>query len=120
MFGFKKKFKDNIKQMEYTPVNTQFFVPIEKIIIKSSFSKTTPSEEKVKKYTRLFHKIGGIDTAITVTLDKFHDSNGKVWLVDGYIRYLICKEQGITMIPIKLYHQKGYQVHNNKTPIEMA
>lgn len=62
-------------------------IRISDIIITEAFTNSNPSEEKFRKYRREFAKIGKQSKLLVV--NKYNV------LVDGYIQYLILKENGI-------------------------
>lgn len=62
-------------------------IRISDIIITEAFVNSHPSEEKVQKYRREFAKTG--------KQSKFLVINKYNVLMDGYIQYLILKENGI-------------------------
>lgn len=62
-------------------------IRISEIIITEAFANSHPSEEKVQKYRRKFAETG--------KQSKFLVINKYNVLVDGYIQYLILKENGI-------------------------
>lgn len=66
-------------------------VLISDIIIPDEFTKTTPKNSKVERIREYFNVYNSIDEPITI-------SSGNV-LMDGYIRYLIAKENNIQSIP---------------------
>lgn len=66
-------------------------VLISDIIIPDEFTKTTPNISKVQRIREYFNVYNTIDKPVTI-------SSGNV-LIDGYIRYLIAKENNIQSIP---------------------
>lgn len=66
-------------------------VLISDIIIPDEFTKTTPNISKVQRIRKYFNVYNTIDEPITI-------SSSNV-LMDGYIRYLIAKENNMQLIP---------------------
>lgn len=66
-------------------------VLISDIVISDGFTKTTPNISKVERIREYFNVYNTIDEPVTI-------SSGNV-LIDGYIRYLIAKENNIQSIP---------------------
>ena len=66
-------------------------VLISDIIIPDEFTKTTPKNSKVERIREYFNVYNTIDEPVTI-------SSGNI-LMDGYIRYLIAKENNIQSIP---------------------
>lgn len=66
-------------------------VLISDIVISDGFTKTTPNISKVERIREYFNVYNTIDKPVTI-------SSGNV-LIDGYIRYLIAKENNIQSIP---------------------
>ena len=73
---------------------------------------------KIDFIRRQIDLLGGhiLDTPITIRIN----TNGEVKLVDGYIRYMIAKDRGMTAVPftvqkIKLKNGKGAYNANNNT-----
>lgn len=66
-------------------------VLISDIVISDGFTKTTPNISKVERIREYFNVYNTIDKPVTI-------SSGNV-LIDGYIRYLIAKENNIKSIP---------------------
>ena len=107
----RKKFMDylNIK-----PVGVINFDVIEA----SLRSDWIPNQFKIDFIRRQIDLLGGhiLDTPITIRIN----TNGEVKLVDGYIRYMIAKDRGMTAVPftvqkIKLKNGKGAYNANNNT-----
>lgn len=73
-------------------------IKISEIKINDSFLNSEPSEEKVNKYRTQFTNSG--KQSKYVILDKNN------YLIDGYIQYLILKENGIEDVEF-LYNQKN-------------
>lgn len=71
---------------------------ISNIKIKDSYVNTVPSEEKINECRRNWLIHGKQDRYIVV------DQQGK--LVDGYIMYLILKEQNVQEAEVKIWHCK--------------
>lgn len=63
-------------------------IKLSEIIITEAFANSHPSDEKVQKYRKEFAKTG--------KQSKFLVINKYNVLMDGYIQYLILKENGIS------------------------
>ena len=79
---------------------------------------TTPNSFKVDFVRRQIDLLGGhtLDTPIAIRIN----TNGEVKLVDGYIRYMIAKDRGMTAVPFtvqktKSKNGKGAHNENNNT-----
>ena len=77
-----------------------------------------PNQFKIDFIRRQIDLLGGhiLDTPITIRIN----TNGEVKLVDGYIRYMIAKDRGMTAVPFtvqktKSKNDKGAQNANNNT-----
>ena len=66
-------------------------VLISDIIIPDEFTKTTPNISKVQRIREYFNVYNTIDEPITISYSNV--------LMDGYIRYLIAKENNMQLIP---------------------
>lgn len=86
-------------------------VKIEDIIIPDEFAVTTPNECKMERYRNIWNERGGQVKNIKL------DSNNV--LNDGYIQYLIAKENGLTEVKCNICSKKyttyvfGQNLHNN-------
>lgn len=88
------------------PSDTEAVIDIEKIIIPSDFEKSHPSPKKIATYTERYKLNGMVDIAITVEQNKFKFGSviciGNTYVLkDGYIRYLILKQNGISEVPVR-------------------
>ena len=85
--------------------DTEKIINIEDIIVPNKFKNSHPSPKKIKTYTERYEMNGMVDIAITVRQqmncggDTFVKE--KYVLKDGYIRYLILKQNGISDVPVK-------------------
>lgn len=70
---------------------------ISDIKIKDNFKATTPSERKLQECRKYFNEHGTIDRDIIV------NNNG--YLLDGYIGYLVLKENGVDDVEVILINQ---------------
>jgi hypothetical protein len=61
-----------------------------------------PSQEKIDYYTDLYLKLGHLDKPITIVaeINEKYKPN-KLFIADGYIRYLIAKKFNIVNVPVK-------------------
>ena len=82
------------------PPDTEEINNIEKIFITKEFRKSYPSPKKIIEYTKRYEQTGMIDKAIVVKKDIVFGKE-KYILTDGYIRYLILKQNGIGEVPVK-------------------
>lgn len=64
---------------------------ISNIIIPDEFTKTTPKNSKVESIREYFNVYNTIDEPVTISPSNV--------LMDGYIRYLIAKENNMQLIP---------------------
>jgi hypothetical protein len=92
---FNKKFK-------YHSDETEDIVSRYDIKVPTAIAGSYPSQEKIDYYTDLYLKLGHLDTPITV-IAEINEKNkpNKLFLVDGYIRYLIAKRFDIVNVPVK-------------------
>lgn len=87
------------------------------LIDASARSNTLPNPFKVDFVRRQIDLLGGhtLDNPIAIRIN----TNGEVKLVDGYIRYLIAKERGMTAVPFTVQKTKSkdgkgaYNANNN-------
>jgi ParB-like chromosome segregation protein Spo0J len=78
------------------PKDTDELVDICKISVPVRYLKTNPRQEKMFKYTQRFIKLGRLDVPISV-----RKVDGKYFLIDEYIRYLIADENGLEKVPVR-------------------
>ena len=79
------------------------WIALSDIIICEEFAESKPRKSKVDKVRKYYSEYGGVDKPIIV--------NKKNVLLDGYIRYLVLKENGaeyakckvVRYIPKKIY-----------------
>lgn len=76
------------------------------IIITEAFANSHPSEEKVQKYRKEFAKTG--------KQSKFLVINKYNVLMDGYIQYLILKENGIEEVEYIRSNRKNVENYRNE------
>lgn len=67
---------------------------LEDIKIKESFANTTPSEEKMNECRKFWEMCNKQDRYVVV--------NKKGYLIDGYVQYLVLKENGIEDVEIRV------------------
>ena len=103
--------------MEYLSVKPVGVINFD-VIEASLRSDWMPNQFKIDFIRRQIDLLGGhiLDTPITIRIN----TNGEVKLVDGYIRYMIAKDRGMTAVPftvqkIKLKNGKGAYNANNNT-----
>ena len=98
--GLKLLFIQDEREKVNYPPDTEEINNIEKIFITKEFRKSYPSPKKIIEYTSRFEQNGMIDKAIVVKKDIVFGKE-KYILTDGYIRYLILKQNGIGEVPVK-------------------
>ena len=103
--------------MEYLSIKPVGVINFD-VIEASLRSDWMPNQFKIDFIRRQIDLLGGhiLDTPITIRIN----TNGEVKLVDGYIRYMIAKDRGMTAVPftvqkIKLKNGKGAYNANNNT-----
>ena len=103
--------------MEYLSIKPVGVINFD-VIDASLRSDWMPNQFKIDFIRRQIDLLGGhiLDTPITIRIN----TNGEVKLVDGYIRYMIAKDRGMTAVPftvqkIKLKNGKGVYNANNNT-----
>ena len=72
-------------------LDTEYWIPINDVIITYDFQLTSPSMSKFKYKEHDFVKNGTLGKIIL---------NQNFELVDGYCSYLICKKHGMDKIPV--------------------
>lgn len=80
------------------PTDTEEIISIANIIVPREFIRSYPSFNKVIEYSMRFVENNMIDKVITV---KKSLKNNKYILTDGYIRYLILKQNNISEVPVR-------------------
>ena len=87
------------------PPDTEDVINIKDIIIPNEFKNSHPSLKKIATYTERYELNGMVDIAITVRqrMNLAGDTFVKELYVlkDGYIRYLILKQNGINEVPVR-------------------
>ena len=87
------------------PPDTEEIINIEDIIVPNKFKRSRPNRQKTITYTERYEMNNMVDTAITVrqqtNLAEDAFVKEKYILKDGYIRYLILKQNGISDVPVK-------------------
>ena len=103
--------------MEYLSIKPVGVINFD-VIEASLRSDWIPNQFKIDFIRRQIDLLGGhiLDAPITIRIN----TNGEVKLVDGYIRYMIAKDRGMTAVPftvqkIKLKNGKGEHNENNNT-----
>ncbi len=91
--------KGNNPKVKY-PSNTEEVIDIKDIIVPYEIQHSKPNVHKVIEYTKRFEQIGTIDTAVTISKQIVFGVERNV-LTNGYVRYLILKQNGISEIPVK-------------------
>ena len=94
MFINEKKVKANY------PPDTEEVIDIKNIIVPNDIQRSYPSPKKLIEYTKRFEQRGMIDTSITIKKDIVFGTECYI-LTNGYIRYLILKQNGISDVPVK-------------------
>jgi hypothetical protein len=83
------------------PPDTEEVVDFSKIYITKDFRMSYPSPQKIIQYSKDYQANGMIDKAIVVSKGTV-DNQERYILRDGYIRYLILRQEGINNIPVRL------------------
>ena len=91
--------KGKTQKINY-PADTEKVINIKDIIVLREFQDTKPNPNKLIEYTSRFEQNGMIDKAIVVRKEIVFDKE-KYILTNGYIRYLILKQNGINEVPVK-------------------
>lgn len=73
---------------------------ISDIKIQSNFKSTTPSEKKLLECRQYFNKYGKIDRDIVIDKDGY--------LVDGYVGYLVLRENNIKNVKVVLSNNRHH------------
>ena len=94
-----KLIKEQKEKINY-PADTETTINIKDIIVLREFQDTRPNPKKLIEYTSRFEQNGMIDKAIVVRKEIVFDKE-KYILVDGYIRWLILKQNGIDKVPVR-------------------
>ena len=97
--GNKDKSIKNKTKINYPP-DTEEIINIKEIIVPSIIQNSCPNANKVINYTKRFEQNGMVDEAITVKKTNLFGTDCYI-LTNGYIRYLILKQNGISEIPVK-------------------
>ena len=91
--------KEGKSRLNYPP-DTEDVINIKKIIVPCEIQRSYPNPKKLIEYTKRFEQRGMIDTAITIKKDIVFGTECYI-LTNGYIRYLILKQNGIDEVPVK-------------------
>jgi hypothetical protein len=84
------------------PKCTVEYVRLSDIIIPRDIAESKPSKKKVEEYTKRYIKLGYIDVPITVYPETNERGRpNKLILVDGYIRWRICRDWNEDLVPVK-------------------
>lgn len=97
--GNKDKSIKNKTKINYPP-DTEEIINIKEIIVPCEIKNSSPNVNKVIKYTKRYEMNGMVDEAITVKKTNLFGTDCYI-LTNGYIRYLILKQNGISEIPVK-------------------
>lgn len=98
--GFKLLFINEKKVKANYPPDTEEVIDIKNIIVPNDIQRSYPSPKKLIEYTKRFEQRGMIDTSITIKKDIVFGTECYI-LTNGYIRYLILKQNGISDVPVK-------------------
>lgn len=85
------------KKLECTIKNGGYFdcnVSLMSIRVPKEFEQTTPNSLKIDKARKYYHKNKELDLSPIIKPDGY--------LVDGYVRYLIAKENNVMEIPVRI------------------
>jgi hypothetical protein len=90
--------KQTIKEKLYLrlfhkPLGTQNFIEVDKVYIPHNLFATEPKDYKVIEYYNRYSKYGVIDKPLLVSKNKNPKGKYDVFLQDGYIRFLIVKNE---------------------------
>ena len=96
-----KEVKPKIK----VPEGTDCLIDIENIIVSKVLLYSRPRKTKYNTYFDLFRKNGYIDKPILVKRDNTYSNSPFVVLKDQYIRWLICKNNGVKQVPVKFVEE---------------
>ena len=97
--GSKDKSIKNKTKINYPP-DTEEIINIKEIIVPCEIQRSYPNPKKLIEYTKRFEQRGMIDTSITIKKDIVFGTECYI-LTNGYIRYLILKQNGIDEVPVK-------------------
>lgn len=78
------------------PYGTKEVIDINKIKVTELFKQCKPKEWKMVRAREHYNKKRFIDEPITI-----HIMYGEYILVNGYTRYLVAKENGLSKVPVK-------------------
>ncbi len=90
-----------IEFFTHEPFGTQEWISIESIYVPKKLLRSRPNDYKIKEYSKRFIRRGFIDVPLTVHKYDDYELNHQVELLDGYIRYLICRLKGMEYVPVK-------------------
>ena len=94
-----------IKLKVKVPEGTDYIIDIENIIVPKKLLYSRPRKTKYNTYFDLFKKYGCIDKPILVARDNTYRDSPFVVLKDQYIRWLICKNNGIKQVPVRFVEE---------------
>lgn len=94
-----------IKPKVKVPEGTDCLMDIDYIIVPKKLLYSRPRKTKYATYFDLFKKNGYIDKPILVAKDNTYRDSPFVVLRDQYIRWLICKNNGITQVPVRFVEE---------------
>lgn len=87
------------------PEGTDCLIDIENIIVSEMLLYSRPRKTKYDTYFELFKKNGYIDKPISVARDNTYSDSPFVVLKNQYIRWLICKNNGIKQVPVRFVEE---------------
>ena len=91
--GISGEGKSRLKGLKY-PLDTEEIIDIKDIIVPYEIQHSKPNVHKVIEYTKRFEQSGTIDKAVTISKRVIFGTEHYV-LTNGYVRYLILKQNGI-------------------------
>lgn len=84
----------------HRPYGTKDIIDIKRIIVSKEFLKSYPSPIKIRKYYDFYNDHKYFDKPIVVR-KLSNSSNGRVILVDGYIRFGLAHLMKLKCVPVK-------------------
>ena len=97
--GISGEGKSRLTGLKY-PIDTEEVLDVNDIIVPYEIQHSKPNVHKVIEYTKRFEQIGTIDKAVTISKQMVFGVERNV-LTNGYVRYLILKQNGIDEVPVK-------------------
>ena len=91
--------KGNKPKVKY-PLDTEEVIDVKDIIVPYEIQHSKPNVHKVIEYTKRFEQSGTIDKAVTISKRVIFGTEHYV-LTNGYVRYLILKQNGIDEVPVR-------------------